>query len=67
MTYPRIVRVLSHEFPSLELQSLDVLAGKCMVLPDGAAWDEDGQTEHRDSGQESESDFSDDSFPSFED
>lgn len=61
---PRTVRVLSHEFPSLGLRSLDVLAGKRMVLLDGAAWDEDGKTECGDSGQES--DFSDDSFSSFE-
>lgn len=64
MPYPRIVRVLSHEFPSLKLQSLDVPAGKRMALPNGAAWDEDGETEYGDSGEES--DFSDDSFPSFE-
>ncbi|KAK2753265.1 hypothetical protein FQN54_007956 [Arachnomyces sp. PD_36] len=64
MAYPRTVRVLSHKFPSLELQSLDVLTGKRMTLSDGAAWDEDGRTEYADS--EPESDFTEDSFPSFE-
>ncbi|KAI1354341.1 hypothetical protein F5Y01DRAFT_13945 [Xylaria sp. FL0043] len=61
MAHPRIIRILSLSLPLLEMQSLDVLTGKTMVLDDNMAWDEDGRELQEDSEPESEiSSLSDD-------
>ncbi|KAK2744121.1 hypothetical protein FQN57_004381 [Myotisia sp. PD_48] len=65
LTDPGIVRVLWHSFPSLEMQSLDILTGKRMRLPPDMGdmgWEDDGETVPEDPGPES--DFSDDSSDS---
>lgn len=37
MKSPKIIRILAHSIPQLEIRSLDILTGKCMVLADGMA------------------------------
>jgi hypothetical protein len=39
---PRVVRVLSHEFPSLKITCFDAITGRRMWLKDGSCWDADG-------------------------
>lgn len=41
---PKTLRVLRHIRLPVELQSLDVLTGKRMIVSDDMAWDEDGET-----------------------
>ncbi|KAF2968324.1 hypothetical protein GQX73_g5269 [Xylaria multiplex] len=65
MTSPKIMRVLTHSLPQFEIQSLDVLTGKIMMLEDDMAWDEDGKMVMEES--EPESEFPDDEFSSFSD
>ncbi|KAH9883305.1 hypothetical protein F4778DRAFT_697825 [Xylariomycetidae sp. FL2044] len=60
MISPKIVRVLTHSLPQLEMRSLDILSGKCMILADDMAWEDDGKTEEDCS--DSESDILDDDF-----
>jgi len=59
MAYPRIIRILTHSLPQLEMQSLDVLTGRRMILADGMAWENDGKNVEV---LDSESDAQDDSF-----
>jgi len=54
MNSPKVVRVLSHSLPHIEVRSLDVLTGKRMALADEMAWDDDGVTVEEDSDAESE-------------
>ena len=62
MAAPKIVRILTHELPSIEMQAFDVLTGKNVRLSDSADWDDDGETiEDEVSDEESEiSDLSSD-------
>ena len=53
MSSPKVVRVLTQKLPLSELQSLNILNGKVMVLSDGMAWEDDGATEE-DSDPESD-------------
>lgn len=62
---PRMIRILSHTFPGLDLHSLDVLTDRRMVLAPAAPWDADGEAlvEEVDSGQDSfDSDSSSEEF-----
>ncbi|POR36098.1 Uncharacterized protein TPAR_03716 [Tolypocladium paradoxum] len=52
MKNPRIVRVVSHTFPSLEMRSFDALTGRRMRLPPAAAWDADGEEVEEESVQD---------------
>ncbi|KAI1087174.1 hypothetical protein F5B19DRAFT_486913 [Rostrohypoxylon terebratum] len=54
MASPKTIRILTHSLPQIELQSLDVLTGKCMKLADDMAWEDDGKTVEDDSDSESE-------------
>ncbi|KAF2462814.1 uncharacterized protein BDR25DRAFT_122562 [Lindgomyces ingoldianus] len=54
MVSPKIIRILTHTLPQLEMRSLDVLTGKCMKLADDMAWEDDGGTVQDDSDLESE-------------
>jgi hypothetical protein len=54
MACPRVMRILTHSIPQFEINSLDILTGKTMILEDGSAWDEDGKTVEAE-GSESES------------
>ncbi|KAI0377331.1 hypothetical protein F5Y04DRAFT_291833 [Hypomontagnella monticulosa] len=44
MASPKIIRIITHTLPQFEIQSLDVLTGKTMVLDEDMEWDEDGET-----------------------
>ncbi|QPH16402.1 hypothetical protein C2857_001036 [Epichloe festucae Fl1] len=65
MTSSKTVRILTHSLPQLEIQSLDVLTGRTMVLDDDTAWDGDGKLVVEDS--ESESELSDHEFATYVD
>ena len=43
MENARLVRILSHTFPGLEMRSLDVLTGRQMILAPASPWDADGE------------------------
>ncbi|KAI1441524.1 hypothetical protein F5Y02DRAFT_294216 [Annulohypoxylon stygium] len=60
MASPKTIRILTHSFPHIETQSLDVLTGKNMTLADNMEWEDDGETveDHLDL----ESEISDDGF-----
>lgn len=60
MACPKLIRILTHSLPQFELQSLDVLTGKTMILDDDMAWNDDGKMIEEESGSESE--LSDDEF-----
>jgi hypothetical protein len=65
MASPKIIRILTHTLPQLEMRSLDVLTGKCMKLADDMAWKDDGKTIDDDS--ELESEIMDDDLSTFSD
>lgn len=44
MAAPRIVRVLTHALPKIEMHAFDVLTGKIAKLREEAEWDDDGET-----------------------
>ena len=54
MTAPKKIRILTHSLPHFEMRSLDVLTGKCTILADGMAWEDEGKTVEDDSDSESE-------------
>lgn len=60
MVSPKIIRILTHSLPQLEMRSLDVLTGKCMKLADDMDWEDDGKTV--DDMSDSESEILDDGF-----
>lgn len=63
MAAPKIVRMLMHAHPNIEMRALDVLTGRRVALSEGAEWNDDGRAiEDQASDEESEiSDlFSDD-------
>lgn len=66
MASPKTIRILTHSLPSFEIQSLDVLTGKKMMLDDGMTWDEDGKTVNVNEKSEPESEISDDEFSTFD-
>lgn len=43
--YPnlKVVRLISHQLPSLDWYALDALSGKKLWLPPGCSWDADGE------------------------
>ncbi|KAK2599070.1 hypothetical protein QQS21_005476 [Conoideocrella luteorostrata] len=43
MKNPRIVRIVSHTYPDLEMRSFDALTGRRMVLASAVPWDADGE------------------------
>jgi hypothetical protein len=43
MAAPKIVRVLTHALPSIEMRAFDVLTGRNVTLSEGAEWDDDGE------------------------
>lgn len=43
MAAPKIVRILLHALPSMDLRAFDVLAGRIVTLNEGAEWDDDGK------------------------
>jgi hypothetical protein len=43
MKNPRIVRIVSHTFPGLDMHSFDALTGRQMLLAPAAPWDADGE------------------------
>ncbi|KAM0545645.1 hypothetical protein ACHAPJ_011261 [Fusarium lateritium] len=63
MASPKTMRILTHSLPQFDIQSLDVLTGKMMVLDDDAPWDGDGKVIQEDS--EPESDLLDEDFGGF--
>jgi hypothetical protein len=62
MAAPKIVRILTHALPSIEMRAFDVLTGRNFTLSEGAEWDDDGEAiEDEVSDEESEiSDLSSD-------
>jgi hypothetical protein len=59
MVSPRLVIILTHSLPQLQMQSLDVLTGKRMMLADDAAWEDNGRIiEDSDSESEAQDDSS---------
>lgn len=62
MAAPKIVRILTHALPSIEMRAFDVLTGRNVRLSEGAEWDDDGEAiEDQVSDEESEiSDLSSD-------
>ncbi|KAI0003583.1 hypothetical protein F4779DRAFT_601457 [Xylariaceae sp. FL0662B] len=54
MVSPKTIRILTHSLPQIEMQSLDILTGKCMILTNDKAWEDDGKTVEDDSDSESE-------------
>ncbi|QKX58876.1 uncharacterized protein TRUGW13939_06004 [Talaromyces rugulosus] len=63
MASPKTIRILNHSLPQFEIQSLDVLTGKTIILDDDMAWDEDSKTVKEES--EPESEITDDGFSTF--
>ncbi|KAF1979311.1 hypothetical protein BU23DRAFT_576932 [Bimuria novae-zelandiae CBS 107.79] len=43
MAAPKIVRILTHALPSIEMRAFDVLTGRNVTLSEGAEWDDDGE------------------------
>ncbi|KPM41360.1 hypothetical protein AK830_g5177 [Neonectria ditissima] len=66
MSKPRIVRVLSHTFPGLDVHSFDALVGHRMVLEPAAAWDADGEVMQDQTVASDPSDFDSDADFDFE-
>lgn len=62
MAAPKIVRVLTHALPSIQMRAFNVLTGRNITLSEGAEWDDDGEAiEDEVSDEESEiSDLSSD-------
>lgn len=61
MAAPKIVRILTHALPSIEMRAFDVLTGRNVTLSEGAEWDDDGEAIEDEVSDESEiSDFSSD-------
>ncbi|EAT87603.1 hypothetical protein SNOG_05212 [Parastagonospora nodorum SN15] len=62
MAAPKIVRILTHALPSIEMRAFDVLTGRNVRLSESAEWDDDGEAiEDEVSDEESEiSDLSSD-------
>jgi hypothetical protein len=62
MAAPKIVRILTHALPSIQMRAFDVLTGRNVTLSEGAEWDDDGEAiEDEVSDEESEiSDLSSD-------
>lgn len=55
----KMVRVINHALPQMELQWLDVSTGRRMALATGMAWEDDGKTIEEE--PESDSELLDDS------
>lgn len=63
---PRMVRVIYHEFPSLETRAFDALTGKRIRLRNSLEWDAEGEVlgeAETDDSEDDESDLSDDDSP----
>ncbi|KAK4644031.1 hypothetical protein QC761_0048410 [Podospora bellae-mahoneyi] len=62
MAAPKIVRILAHALPRIEMRAFDVLTGRNVALSEGAEWDDEGEViEDQVSDDESEiSDLSSD-------
>lgn len=58
MAAPKIVRILTHALPSIEMRAFDVLTGRNVALSEGAEWDDDGEAIEDDLSDE-ESEISD--------
>ncbi|KAF1835637.1 hypothetical protein BDW02DRAFT_597127 [Decorospora gaudefroyi] len=58
MAAPRIVRIVTHALPSIEMRAFDVLTGRHVRLSGGAEWDDDGEA-IEDEAEEEESEISD--------
>lgn len=43
MESPRIVRILTHSYPKIEMRAFDALTGRTVRLSEGADWDDDGE------------------------
>ncbi|KAF2679297.1 hypothetical protein K458DRAFT_422337 [Lentithecium fluviatile CBS 122367] len=43
MSAPKIVRILTHALPSIEMRAFDVLTDRNVILSEGAEWDDDGE------------------------
>jgi hypothetical protein len=55
MAVPKIVRILAHALPRIEMRAFDVLTGRNVTLSEGAEWDDDGEAnEDEVSDEESE-------------
>lgn len=54
MDSPKLIRILTHSLPQIEMLSLDILTGKRMVLADKMGWEDDGKTIKDVSDSESE-------------
>lgn len=53
MNNPRLVRIVSHTFPGLQMHSFDAITGRNMVLASAAPWDADGEeVEEVDAGED---------------
>ncbi|KAH4902994.1 hypothetical protein HBI56_121510 [Parastagonospora nodorum] len=58
MAAPKIVRILTHALPSIEVRAFDVLTGRNVTLIEGAEWDDDGEA-NEDEVSDEESKISD--------
>ncbi|KAF2801185.1 hypothetical protein K505DRAFT_190426, partial [Melanomma pulvis-pyrius CBS 109.77] len=43
MEAPKIVRILTHALPNIEMRAFDVLTGRNVTLSEGVEWDDDGE------------------------
>jgi hypothetical protein len=58
MAAPKIVRILTHALPSIQMRAFDVLTGRSLALSEGAEWDDGGEAIEEDVSDE-ESEISD--------
>ncbi|KAK4040317.1 hypothetical protein C8A01DRAFT_35647 [Parachaetomium inaequale] len=56
---PRMVRIITHEFPSLDFYAFDALTGKRILLEDNIEWDAEGEAEDDAEADATEDDESD--------
>jgi hypothetical protein len=61
MAAPKMVRILTHALPSIEMRAFDVLAGSNITLSEGTEWDDDFEA-NEDEVSDEESEVSDLSF-----
>jgi hypothetical protein len=43
MANPKVVRILTHALPCIEMRAIDVMTGRNVRLREGAEWDDDGE------------------------
>ncbi|KAK3988712.1 hypothetical protein QBC44DRAFT_97930 [Cladorrhinum sp. PSN332] len=59
MVAPKMVRILTHALPTMEMRAFDVLTGRNLKLSEGAEWDDDGEVIEDPAVSDAESEISD--------